>query len=125
MLWSHDTELAAQAISASRAREFVRRHLAEHELSYLADEVQLVVSELVTNALMHARTPFRVALRAVDRSVMVEVRDGSPSDPSPGDARHLDTGGRGLAIVDQLSRDWGVVADADGGKSVWAAFDRR
>ncbi len=124
LLWSHDTELAAQAISASRARAFVRGHLVDHGLSHLSDEIQLVVSELVTNALMHAQTPLTVALRACEQSVLVEVRDGSSSGPRQRTARHLDTGGRGISIVDMLSRDWGVTAAPDGGKSVWATFDR-
>lgn len=123
-LWSYDTELAAQAISASRARDFVRGHLADRGLSYLSDDIQLVVSELVTNALLHARTPLTVALRACGDTVLVEVKDGCPSGPSQAAAPHLETRGRGIAIVDQLSRDWGVTAAPQGGKSVWASFDR-
>jgi anti-sigma regulatory factor (Ser/Thr protein kinase) len=125
LLWSHETELAAQAISASRARDFVRGHLAEHDLAHLTDEIQLVVSELVTNALLHAQTPFTVVLRAFEQSVLVEVRDGSPFEPSRVATPHLDTAGRGMTIVDVVSRAWGVTSAPDGGKSVWAAFDRR
>ena len=50
MMWQHDLGLTADARSAARARSFVGQRLIEHELQYLADDVQLVVSELATNA---------------------------------------------------------------------------
>ena len=121
--WSHALELPVTVSSASQARHFVLRHLADHDLSYLTDDVQLVVSELATNALVHARTPFTVSLRALDRSVLLTVRDGAMSGPMVVAPRNLDLGGRGMMIVQGLSRDWGVSVDAGGGKSVWAVFD--
>lgn len=121
--WSHALELPVTVSSESQARHFVLRHLADHDLSYLTDDVQLVVSELATNALVHARTPFTVSLRALDRSVLLTVRDGAMSGPMVVAPRNLDLGGRGMMIVQGLSRDWGVSVDAGGGKSVWAVFD--
>jgi hypothetical protein len=121
--WNCDLELPAHATSASRARRFVGQRLVEHELQYLVDDVQVVVSELATNALTHALTPFTVTLAAVAQSLLVKVRDGSPRDPVIVVGTPLDTAGRGVTIVDLLSRDWGVTAHADGGKTVWAAFD--
>ena len=121
--WSHALELPVTVGSASQARDFVLQHLADHDLSYLTDDVQLVVSELATNALVHARTPFTVSLRALDRSVLLTVRDGAMSGPMVVAPRNLDLGGRGMMIVQGLSRDWGVSVDAGGGKSVWAVFD--
>jgi len=122
--WSHETVLAAGAPSASRAREFVRSRLVEHHLPHLVEDVRLVVSEFATNAVTHAGTRFTVELLGEDRLVLLTVRDGSPAPPIQVDARALDTGGRGLFIVDMLSRDWGVDISPDGVKSVWAAFDR-
>ena len=122
-LWNSDIELSAHAASASRARSFVGRTLVEHRLQSLADDAQLVVSELATNALTHARTPFTVTLAAVAHSLLVEVRDGSPCPPVIDAGTPLDTAGRGMAIVAVLTREWGVTAHADGGKTVWAAFD--
>ncbi len=122
--WSSDIQLAAQPASASRARDFVRLHLGEHLLSYLTDDVVLVVSELVTNALVHAHPPLRVSLQAFDRTLLLEVEDGSQAGPVRVVAKFLDTGGRGIAIVSVLSRDWGVNARTHG-KSVWAEFDLR
>ena len=123
MVWQYDLELTAHAISASRARSFVGQRLVEHELQYLADDVQLVVSELATNALTHALTPFTVTLAAVAQSLLVKVRDGSPCHPVIVVGTPNDTAGRGVTIVALLSRDWGVTAHADGGKTVWAMFD--
>ena len=122
-VWTHDIELPAEASSASRARSFVGVHLVEHDLQHLADDVKLVVSELATNAITHAVTPFTVTLAGVEQSAHVKVRDGSPRAPVLGTGTPYDTAGRGIAIVDLLSRDWGVVTHGDGGKTVWAAFD--
>ena len=120
--WLHRTEFAADASSASEARAFVTLHLLDHDLGHLVDDVQVVVSELATNAMLHAQTPFMVILRALNGSVRLEVQDGSQVEPILVMARGLDTGGRGVAIVNALSRDWGVIANTSGGKSVWAEF---
>jgi anti-sigma regulatory factor (Ser/Thr protein kinase) len=122
-LWSHETVLAAGAMSASQAREFVRFHLQEHHLPQLVEDVRLVVSELATNAVTHAGTPFTVVLLADEGRVLLTVQDGSPSPPSQLAAQALDTGGRGLFIVNMVSRRWGVDVSPDGMKSVWATFD--
>ncbi|QWZ09924.1 ATP-binding protein [Nocardioides panacis] len=121
--WSHDIDLDDRSASASRARAFVRRRLEEHCLSPLGDDVQVVVSELVTNAVRHARTPVTVTLHAFDLTLLLEVQDGSAVRPARGAAPDvLATHGRGLHIVGILSRDWGTDALPDGGKSVWAEF---
>ncbi|HWL99145.1 MAG TPA: ATP-binding protein [Nocardioidaceae bacterium] len=121
--WSHETVLDAEAISASRARDFVSFHLVEHHLRYLIDDVRLVVSELATNAVVHGRTPFIVTLQEDDdQVVLLTMQDGSASVPVRSAANGLDTSGRGLAIVEHVSRDWGVTPGPDGTKSVWAAF---
>lgn len=106
-LWSHETSLAAEASSAARARAFVIQHLLDHDLAHLADDIELVVSELATNAMAHAQTPFSVTLCAFDDTVVLEVSDASRAEPSLMVARALDTSGRGVAIVQALSRDWG------------------
>jgi anti-sigma regulatory factor (Ser/Thr protein kinase) len=121
--WSYDLELAIQPVSASRARDFVRARLVEQGLTHLEDDVVLVVSELATNAMVHARTPFTVCLQAFEHTLLLEVEDGSRVGPVALAARELDCSGRGLTIVTLLSRSWGVNARADGGKSVWAEFD--
>jgi anti-sigma regulatory factor (Ser/Thr protein kinase) len=121
--WSHDINLDDQPISASQARSFVRRHLAGHGLAHLSDDVEVIVSELATNAIRHSQTPFTVSLQAFERTLLLEVEDGSSAWRARVAPAHvLDTHGRGLAIVDLLCRDWGMAPLPDGGKSVWAEF---
>ena len=105
------------------ARRFVREHLTGHDLPRLVDDVTLVASELATNALRHAGTAFTVTITAFADDVVLAVGDGSLAMPVLVDAGDDDVVGRGMAIVDVVSRDWGVEVDGDVGKSVWAAFD--
>jgi anti-sigma regulatory factor (Ser/Thr protein kinase) len=114
--------LPAEPASASRARAFVCHHLLRHDLQHVQDDLSIVVSELVTNALVHAGTPCTVVLRVGGPSVTLSVRDLSPVVPFMATGDAMDGGGRGLRIVDVLSRDWGVTIGLDGSKSVWAAF---
>lgn len=121
--WWHETELPAVPASVATARGFICRHLEEHDLAHLEDDVRLVASELVTNALVHAGTAFVVTLRGTPGRVLLTVRDGSsavPVRPPAGPA--LEPGGRGLAIVAELSDEWGVVRVRGREKSVWASF---
>jgi anti-sigma regulatory factor (Ser/Thr protein kinase) len=120
--WSHENLFADDPRSASKARAFVREHLVAHGLETLVDDVGLVVSELATNAVRHAGTPFTVFLTGVKDSVVVGVIDSSAGVPQQVSPGPLDLGGRGLDIVDQVSRDWGVRAQGPT-KSVWARFD--
>jgi anti-sigma regulatory factor (Ser/Thr protein kinase) len=124
-LWSKRCSFPSEVESASRARTFVSRQLTEHELSYLVEDVRLVVSELATNAMLHARTPFTVSLEQIVRLVLLTVQDGSPSAPEWVDAEVLDTHGRGLFLVAHASHDWGVLEGPHGSKSVWASFVTR
>ena len=122
-LWFHEITLAPEPRSVTTTRRFVREHLNVHDLPLLVEDITLVASELATNALAHAGTPFTVRLSAFADAVILAVRDGSASSPIRVDAQALDAAGRGIAIVDLVSRDWGVVVHARVGKSVWAAFD--
>jgi len=123
--WSHTIHLAVQPVSASLARNFVRRHLLAHGLPAVSDDVVLVVSELATNALVHARTPFTVSIRRFEQTVILIVEDGSRDRPALIAHEMTDTSGRGLAIVTLLSAAWGADEHHDGRKSVWAEFDLR
>ncbi len=83
-----------------------------------SDHLQLLVSELATNAIRHANSAFTVVLDRLDDSIRVEVIDGGPGmaqllDPTP-----EQPSGRGLRIVAALASDWGVVYRPNG-KSVW------
>jgi anti-sigma regulatory factor (Ser/Thr protein kinase) len=85
------------------------------------DDLLLVVSELVTNAVIHAATSLRLVIRSDGRRVLAEVFDGDPRRPvvAPGSPREVPVGGRGLLLVDQLSERWGCDS-AGAGKRVWA-----
>ena len=121
-LWSHETSLAAEASSAARARAFVIRHLLDHDLPHLVDDIELVASELATNAVAHARTPLALTLSRSNGSVLLVVEDSSASMPAPRSPGAEDLGGRGLLLVAALSQDWGTRTDGRGHKSVWASF---
>ena len=124
-LWSHETQFPAEVESVPRTRHFVCTHLIDHRLLYLVEDVRLVVSELATNAIRHANTPFTVTLEQLDQSVLLTVTDGSPAPPVRLAKDLLDTSGRGLSIVDLVSRDWGVTRRPGQAKSVWASFPLR
>lgn len=123
--WLHKSTLPGEAVSVLRARRFVSVHLVEHRLFYMLEDVRLVASELAANAVRHAHTPFTVILEHSDQSVLLTVQDGSLVPPVQVDADPMDTGGRGVWIVDLLSQDWGVTEGPGHGKSVWASFATR
>jgi anti-sigma regulatory factor (Ser/Thr protein kinase) len=110
--------LPGDASSAGAARSFVRRTLTAWGADEFEEKVVLVVSELVTNAAVHAGTELQVSLRLAGETLRLEVRDGSPQMPRQ---RPLDldaTTGRGLRLVAALSRKWGA-EEAPPGKMVW------
>ena len=123
--WSHETVLSAEPVSASMARDFVCQHLVAHDLLYLVEDIRLVASELATNAMVHARTPFVVTLSEMDGVVLLTVRDSSTKVPVRATPQVMDIGGRGLVLVGLLSREWGVSTGTSGAKSVWASFAAR
>jgi anti-sigma regulatory factor (Ser/Thr protein kinase) len=123
--WSYETVLAPEPVSASRARDFVCEHLVAHGLLYLVEDVRLVASELATNAMVHAHTPFVVTLSETDGGVRLTITDDSPTVPVRTSPQVTDMGGRGLMLVELLSEEWGAGTDSDGSKSVWAAFATR
>lgn len=105
--------------SARAAREFVRRTCTLWELETVVEPALLVVSELVTNAVRHARTGLTVGLRLRTDHLLVEVED---QDSRPPVLQHNDRdalGGRGLILIDALSRSWGS-QPCPVGKVVWA-----
>jgi anti-sigma regulatory factor (Ser/Thr protein kinase) len=83
-----------------------------------SEVAQLLVSELVTNAVLHAGTYIVVEVRVDDVRVRVAVKDLSAAFPQPRVAADDASGGRGLQLVEALSSSWGWDLTA-GGKSVW------
>jgi stage II sporulation SpoE-like protein/GAF domain-containing protein/histidine kinase-like protein len=112
-------DLDPDPMAARAARRFVTSTLQEWDLEHLTDDVLSVVTELVTNATQHAATTSQLALRSHPGRLMVEVADCDGRIPRPAVTQHMDERHRGLLIVAQLSRRWGV-RPTDRGKIVWA-----
>jgi len=113
--------LPSDVAAVRQARGFLRSVLATWGAGELADSGELVLSELVTNALLHTDGEATVVLRferAAGR-LSVGVRDGSTKHPRGRRALDDALGGRGLAIVEALAADWGVSVNGEG-KTVWA-----
>jgi CheY-like chemotaxis protein len=109
---------AADPKSVSAARRFVAGTLAEWELTELADTITLLLSELVTNAIVHAQAAPDVTVRLLPDRVHVEVADARPEAVHAQEASDTATSGRGLALVEALATEWGSVT-VTGGKVVW------
>ena len=103
------------------ARQFVAETMALWGLvdPEFVDCVRLLASELVTNAVVHARSPAVLTMSLLADVLRVEVRDGASQPPSARTAGPWATSGRGLALVDALSARWGSSAAVGGEKVVW------
>jgi anti-sigma regulatory factor (Ser/Thr protein kinase) len=113
--------------SAREARRFVEATLegAGVEDPALSDRLTLATSELVTNAVVHARSEVEVRITVDDDVVWLEVADRSASLPERMPPSVTSTHGRGLVLVDALAGRWGVApASAGRGKSVWVEVSR-
>ncbi len=112
-------ELAPSPMSVGQARRFTIDTLRRWGREDLTTAGALLVTELVTNAILHARTMVQVCLERRDKLVRVEVRDGSTIRPALRDHGVDATTGRGLELVSMLAASWGVDLVASG-KVVWA-----
>ncbi|MBP0458220.1 ATP-binding SpoIIE family protein phosphatase [Streptomyces montanisoli] len=111
--WFLEPEHAAPG----RARRLARKALSRWGLDDLSDSVELLISEVVTNAVRYAERP--VTLRLLRTDVLrCEVGDDSPQLPRQRRARDTDEGGRGLFLVNRLARRWGATRLSTG-KVVW------
>lgn len=108
----------AELASAHAARRFATSVLRSWHCDEVVDVAQLLVSELVVNAVLHAGSSVSVRLALADSTVRIEVTDSSPALP---EVRPIDPSavtGRGLLIVQALASAWGV-DPSDDGKVVW------
>jgi anti-sigma regulatory factor (Ser/Thr protein kinase) len=114
-------QLPAEATSPRQARRFVDGVLREHGVraGEVVEAAVLLTSELVTNAVLHAPGTIDVGVDIDLRGVRVEVGDCSAQAPSPREVGTDETSGRGLHLVAELARAWGVEAAPRSGKVVW------
>ncbi|KOU40487.1 protein phosphatase [Streptomyces sp. WM4235] len=113
-------DLPADPARVCDVRAAAVRRLADWGLEEVAFATELLLSEMVTNAVRYGGEPIRVRL-IHDRSLICEVYDGSSTSPRLRQATSTDEGGRGLFLVAQLAQAWGTRYTADG-KVIWAEF---
>jgi len=109
--------------SGSKARKFVTEALERWDCEAALDTVQLLVSELVTNAVVHAGSRPNVAVLLLPHAIRVEVADEARTGLERRDASDADESGRGLFLLDEMSSAWGVDT-TDDGKTVWFEVPR-
>ncbi|WP_285707145.1 SpoIIE family protein phosphatase [Microtetraspora sp. NBRC 16547] len=110
-------DVPADPAAVSGIRTAVTRQLADWDMEELTFSTELMISELVTNAIRYAGAPIQVRLLR-DRTLICEVSDGSCTSPRLRRAATTDEGGRGLFLVAQLAQRWGTRHTADG-KVIW------
>ena len=114
------TVLTPHPTSVGAARRFVRDVLKTRRVDDgVVSTVELLTSEVVTNAILHARSGPQLAVEVREDSVRVAVRDLSPDLPVRRLGRLDDVSGRGVVIVEELAAAWGVARDRNGTKRVW------
>ena len=104
-------DLPAEPASVGQARRFVRGVLADWGLGELVDTVQLLTSELATNAVLHARTAFAVVVSRTSEAVRVDVLDGSTVAPRNRQPSLTAATGRGVNMVEALADHWGATPE--------------
>lgn len=116
------TTLGHDPVEVSQARHLLARELMRWGVAE-DDVAVLLVSELVTNALMHGTPPVELRVRRTAHGLRVEVRDNAPQQPIIQDTPLDVPGGQGLRLVDALASRWGWAAAGDG-KAVWFELDQ-
>lgn len=112
--------LTAHPTSVGAARRFVRDVLMSRQVADpVVDTVELLTSEVVTNAIVHGRSGPLLAISVTDTAIRVAVGDVSPDVPVRRLGRVDDVSGRGVVIVEELASAWGVERERNGSKRVW------
>jgi anti-sigma regulatory factor (Ser/Thr protein kinase) len=114
--------LAPDLAATATARQVVERACRAWHLDHVLDTAQLVITELVSNVVRHARTEMEISLTAGHGALRLAVHDGDPSPPAvpkPGD--NMAETGRGLLVIQALTTGWGTMSNEDG-KVVWAVL---
>ena len=111
-------QLSGGVEEVAAARAWVREQLTVWQVQQIGELAELLVSELVTNALRHATRPITLTLLLLDQIVTIAVGDGDTPLPRLRKVSDADEGGRGLQLVAMLASRWGARPTPDG-KVVW------
>jgi hypothetical protein len=115
-------ELPPDRVAAAKARHFVGETMRGWDCDGMIPDAELLVSELVTNAVLHARSASRVTIERQGTTLRISVFDTSPTRPRLRNYGPEAVTGRGLLLVDRISQRWGV-DQLPTGKSVWFEID--
>jgi anti-sigma regulatory factor (Ser/Thr protein kinase) len=114
------TMLTQHPTSVGAARRFVRDVLMSRQVpDTVVDTVELLTSEVVTNAIIHGQSAPLLAVTVDESLVRVAVLDRSPALPVRRLAHLDDVSGRGVVIVEEIASAWGVERERNGSKRVW------
>lgn len=124
---SRTASFPAEPASARAARHFVVEVLREWKCATveIVQPAVLMANELVTNAIVHAASAFRLTLRSDGRVVRIEVQDQSPAEPTVTPWSQVTTHGRGMHLVGAMASAWGTDPVPGDGKVVWCELPRR
>jgi hypothetical protein len=112
--------LDREPAASQEARRLVTHACAEWQLDGITPTAQLVVTELVNNAVLHTGDRFLVTVTLTDEGIHVAVRDTSRQAPRVRALEHVDVyGGKGMTLVEAFAHSWGTTVVSDG-KVVWA-----
>ena len=114
--------LSCEPDCGQRARRIVERTCHEWGVPEICTDAMLVASELTENVIKHARTPGSLRLELRRGIFTIAVSDEDPRPPRLRGPHERRVGGRGLVLVDELSRAWGYTPKAQHGKVVWAVL---
>ncbi len=122
--WGRQLTLPAAEQAPALARQATRQVLTSWQVAHLEETAVLLVDELVTNVVRHARTTSAMILRfeTAGTCLRIEVQDADPRRPRPRTPAGLDESGFGFVLVESLADKWGV-RDAPRGKAVWVELD--
>jgi anti-sigma regulatory factor (Ser/Thr protein kinase) len=112
-------ELPLSTESVPTARRFVRDLMVDSDTIADLDTASLLVTEIVTNAVLHAMAPMTLRVDVSADVVRIEVRDGSQLPPRVHAFSATAATGRGLRLLESLAERWGVRPEPAGGKVVW------
>jgi hypothetical protein len=120
-----------QASEVRTARDFTTSTLQRWGVAQRGEDITIVVSELLTNALQHALRassktragwPIQLGLLQPGHCIMCAVADPSKAAPVPQNPDYFGESGRGLSVIAALSDRWGYTTSGDKGKVIWALF---